>query len=495
MSRCRKDDPTDKDDLMHTGLLFLQYLIDQFLKMDDNNNKLNFLRRNQTRLRANEYNAVQRAIRNNANLGNVGVPVPTILPSTFIGSPRNLREHFKDIMAMTQKLKQPSANPNWDEIKGELRQRQTPSDRPDLIARVFRLKVKELLVDIVERCVLGPVSGYVYAVEFQKRGLPHIHLVLWLIQGTIPVESVDHFTCAEIPDPIRNPALYEIVTASMVHKCEKGRCLINGQCSRHFPQKFALQTSIPENIHGEAGTRVEYQRRAPINGGRQFQKNGVLYNNSHIVPFNAFLLLKYRAHINVEVVTSAGSIKYLFTYICKGADHADVMLQRQDEILQYMNARYVGASEAVWHLFEFPMTQQSHQIVRLPVHLLGQHRVVFNADNENIADENNAVHQDGDDNDEDNNNIGNNRINALTQLTEFFTTVDTERRTVAGMNTIYPTVEEILYHDFPLYYCWIEKTKQWKRRILSNALKQIQVDHARRENIRLRYNQPPKKIQ
>ena len=61
------------------------------------------------------------------------------------------------------------------------------------------------------------------------------------------------------------------------------------------------------------------------------------------------------------------------------------------------------------------------------------------------------------------------------------------------MNTIYPTAEEILYHDFPLYYCWIKKTERWKRRILSNALKQKQMDYARKENIPLRYNQPSKK--
>lgn len=44
-----------------------------------------------------------------------------------------------------------TANPRWLEILNHLKPRQQPTDRPDLIARVFRLKVQEPL-----RTVRGP---------------------------------------------------------------------------------------------------------------------------------------------------------------------------------------------------------------------------------------------------------------------------------------------------------------------------------------------------
>jgi hypothetical protein len=46
------------------------------------------------------------------------------------------------------------ANPRWPEILRELKEGQNPLDRPDLIARVFRLKYKEFLSDLCKG-VLG----------------------------------------------------------------------------------------------------------------------------------------------------------------------------------------------------------------------------------------------------------------------------------------------------------------------------------------------------
>jgi hypothetical protein len=56
------------------------------------------------------------------------------------------------------------ANPRWPEIDRELEGRQL-MDRPDLIARVFRLKVHKLLADL-KNGLFGPYVGHVYTIEY-----------------------------------------------------------------------------------------------------------------------------------------------------------------------------------------------------------------------------------------------------------------------------------------------------------------------------------------
>jgi hypothetical protein len=58
------------------------------------------------------------------------------------------------------------ANLNWPEILQNLLPGQQPKDRPDLIACVFHLKVKELLRLIKKDGVFGPYQANVYMIEY-----------------------------------------------------------------------------------------------------------------------------------------------------------------------------------------------------------------------------------------------------------------------------------------------------------------------------------------
>ena len=64
-------------------------------------------------------------------------------------------------------------------------------------------------------------------------------------------------------------------------------------------------------------------------------------DNSWVVPYNPLLSLRYKAHINVEVVHSAKAVKYLYKYITKGQDRVIMQLNPDDEVDQYQNARYI----------------------------------------------------------------------------------------------------------------------------------------------------------
>jgi hypothetical protein len=86
-----------------------------------------------------------------------------------------------------------------------------------------------------------------YTVEFQKRGLPHIHCLVWLAAATSEfiASTIDNFRCVEIPDINIDPLGYSLVDKFMMHgpcgddnlKCP---CMKDNKCSKNFPKSFRL---------------------------------------------------------------------------------------------------------------------------------------------------------------------------------------------------------------------------------------------------------------
>ncbi|PKY36918.1 hypothetical protein RhiirB3_310683, partial [Rhizophagus irregularis] len=59
----------------------------------------------------------------------------------------------------------------------------------------------------------GKVLAYLYTIEFQKRGLPHAHVLLILAQTYKPKTVADYDTIisAEIPNKNSNPDTFNTV--------------------------------------------------------------------------------------------------------------------------------------------------------------------------------------------------------------------------------------------------------------------------------------------
>jgi hypothetical protein len=55
-----------------------------------------------------------------------------------------------------------------------------------MVARVYNLKKNESVHDIDRRQVLGFALARIHVIEFQKRGLPHCHLLLWVDKRDVP---------------------------------------------------------------------------------------------------------------------------------------------------------------------------------------------------------------------------------------------------------------------------------------------------------------------
>lgn len=69
---------------------------------------------------------------------------------------------------------------------------------------------------IVKRYVFGEARCWMYSVEWQKRGLPHAHILIWLVEKIRP-NKVDAVISAEIPDVHVDPGLHEVVIKNMIH--------------------------------------------------------------------------------------------------------------------------------------------------------------------------------------------------------------------------------------------------------------------------------------
>jgi Helitron helicase-like domain at N-terminus len=83
-------------------------------------------------------------------------------------------------------------NPSWKEIKDELLINQKACDRPDIVARGCSMKLAGFKDDIVEHKCFGGCKGDLHTIEFQKRGLPHSHILLWLEPEGAPQETEDY---------------------------------------------------------------------------------------------------------------------------------------------------------------------------------------------------------------------------------------------------------------------------------------------------------------
>ena len=182
--------------------------------------------------------------------------------------------------------------------------------------------------DIEKEQYFGQVTGFMYTMEWQKRGLPHVHILLFLDhqQAIQTIADIDKVVCAEIPDCTVDPELFGLVKEHMIHgPCgslirDRPCCQSTGRCEEHYPKFCRAETILTE------GSYPEYRRRPLSQGGRSFLygRNQIELDNGWVVPYNPTLLMKYRAHINVEICSTVKAVKYLHKYIFKGSDRAQI---------------------------------------------------------------------------------------------------------------------------------------------------------------------------
>ena len=106
------------------------------------------------------------------------------------------------------------------------------------MACIFYQKQQAFLKKIHNR-YFETVAGLVYTIEYQKCGLSHMHLLIFLEEEykIHTVKQVDAFISAQIPDPVLYPQLYEAVSKFMLHGPHTPECCMeNGSMQEVLSQ-------------------------------------------------------------------------------------------------------------------------------------------------------------------------------------------------------------------------------------------------------------------
>ncbi|EAU89526.2 ATP-dependent DNA helicase PIF1 [Coprinopsis cinerea okayama7 len=346
------------------GRLTCEYLVDMHTR--DLESRLAFIQRSleDRRTREDAQLMGEEEVEPNENI---------YLPASFLGSRKWASEQVSDSLAIAAALGTPTffvtmtCNPEWPEIQSQLRPGQDYSDVPLVVVRVFKQKVRQLLKALK---TMFPNAGSpiytIQCVEFQKRGLPHIHILIKYRRDCSTPQHIDSVVSAELPN---DPVDRELIQKFMMHNhppenrppstyCQREQADGSRKCRFNYPFPITPTTTIsPEG-------RVFYRRRSA--------------QDCMVVPHCLPLIRMMKCHINFEIASTSHLFQYLFQVysqrILLGPDRARYRILDDNnpevinEIEDFWNARYLSAGEAAWRILGFRITQKDPSVTALPVH-------------------------------------------------------------------------------------------------------------------------------
>ena len=199
------------------------------------------------------------------------------------GTPAYWDKTLKDLNAMLRQIGKPTffltfsaAEMRWPEVVEVIKAQQGElgdfseldwnakcdilRSNPITVMRMFEKRVDALMSNLILSPAqpIGEVEDYFYRVEFQARGSPHIHMLVWIKNAPVFEKDSDSTVCSFIdryitctmPDPATDPELNKIVSEVQVHSrnhsksCKKG----NVACRFGFPRLPMDQTLITRPV-------------------------------------------------------------------------------------------------------------------------------------------------------------------------------------------------------------------------------------------------------
>jgi hypothetical protein len=141
-------------------------------------------------------------------------------------------------------------NPHWHDVQALKRNSDVFHDSA-MCAIIFKMKLAALMQFIKRKKILGNIKAFLWRIEYQKRGLPHAHMLFWSDFDTQDVQAVESVINVRYPkkspffdDQTMISDFRELIDRFQIHNHTKRCETRNGDCRYGFPKKPNQQTTI-----------------------------------------------------------------------------------------------------------------------------------------------------------------------------------------------------------------------------------------------------------
>ena len=198
------------------------------------------------------------------------------------------------------------------------------TEDPVSVSRKFSSKFHSFFQTVlVKGEVLGKVDHFYWKKEYQARGAPHYHMVLWINGAPVigkddpkkVIAWMEHYMTCFIPDSKTDPELHRLVTKYQAHKCSR-YCRRRRRCGKTYVTYcrfgFPRETCERTTLHN---VQERLKKRKKI---YELQRSE---SEKRINDYNPLLLMLWKANQFVSE-SSLALAHYLSSYLTKAEKSA-----------------------------------------------------------------------------------------------------------------------------------------------------------------------------
>uniref|UniRef100_A0A0N5BJP9 ATP-dependent DNA helicase n=1 Tax=Strongyloides papillosus TaxID=174720 RepID=A0A0N5BJP9_STREA len=282
---------------------------------------------------------------------------------TYIGSPTwfltlNPSEHQWDELISAYKLLHVDQNKSFN-------LKRSVEEDPYILNIIFEKRLEIILEHLKSTdSVLGRVVFYYYKIEYQQRGTPHVHLLLWTDEGMELdyndkekiVEFIDKYITTSLYTSSNDVEFTEQILAQQkhvckLHYCKKRRvikkkntnsnsveCYTTG-CRFGFPKQPSYKTKILK-MSDDVESLLQFSNKT--------QKTYILRrmeNETEINQYNPHIKMIWLGNVDLQPnalnFSNIGAVNYVSKYVSKST------LSNNEQVTEYLNTAMKSNNKSV----------------------------------------------------------------------------------------------------------------------------------------------------